>query len=597
MTSPAPAADAPRRTAAPPLSDAARTLLTLAFYGLLSVAFTWPLVLSGGDALHTRQFDQYGVVWMATRGVDLLPDLVDPSTNYPLGASVELVDAWIHLALAAATQAILTPLQQVALLVLVGPVLTAWAAERLAARGLGVRFPWSLLAGVAFGFSGLAATAWLEGHVYFLLDPWLPLLALWTLRATSRAGRPVHGLLAGAAWVLCLATTAYLALIGALVAAVMLLRGALLQPDRRRLARATAPMALVVGVASAAYAASFLGVDSVEETAPDGWVLSGVASLGGLAAWTPAVDMVRNHSISAPLGAGTLGLVLFAPRVLRGLPGWRTWLGLAVAGLVLAFGPAVQVGLDDRSWAATPLLFATDLPVWRKVHFPVRMMWLWYLGGGLVAALVADRLARRVGGAWVAPLFVVVLIDALVGTGAPLRARQTIAATPSAYQAAPPDGPLLDLLGQPPFEDRDDDFAVVGHLLCYYQATHRRPVLDPCVKPLRENPRAVVGREVLSLLIEAADPPDQHLGQRVEAVRSLLEALGIRAVAVHLDLLPNEIHAVVLGGMEQVAAGPPARVSSDGGETIALFVLPAGAPTDPRAAYEALARAHRGEAP
>ena len=59
---------------------------------------------------------------------------------------------------------------------LLGTALNAFTAERSAASDLGVGRPASLLAGIAYGYSGIAGNVILEGHVYHLLNPWLPLL-------------------------------------------------------------------------------------------------------------------------------------------------------------------------------------------------------------------------------------------------------------------------------------------------------------------------------------------------------------------------------------------------------------------------------------
>jgi hypothetical protein len=525
---------------------------------LLSVLFSWPWAALDGTFLPTRQFDLYGTVWLVEHARLALATLRSPVSGLPDGEDLHRLDTWVLAALGALTSGWLDPVRLLQAVVLAGPVLSAVAAERCAARGFGVRPPWSLVAGVIYGFSGLGATALLEGHVYYLLDPWLPLLLWALLAANGPGGRLQHGLAAGAAWALALGTSAYLGIVGAILAAVFFARGAWIRLDRRPVARALAGFVAAALPVGALYALVFRGGSAGVASDPATVLAGGSATLASLATWSPAIEL-DDHSIAAPLGFVTLALVAVAPVVLAGKGGWRTLAGLAVASVVLALGPTVQTGMGglgtwywvDLRGAGANLAF---------LHFPVRFLWLWSLCGGIVAAQVVDALAERLGARVAAPLLALVAFDALVISAVPLRVGTVPATIPSAYAAAPPDGLLLDLLAEDPNPGSGIDLWM-RRLACYYQARHHRPVVGRCLSPLGAPPQEAAERALREALLDGTDP------------RGPLATLGVAAVAVHLDLFTPDARAAVMAGLG-AALGPPAATSTDGGETVALFRVP-----------------------
>ncbi|MFZ5475840.1 MAG: hypothetical protein ACOZNI_03620, partial [Myxococcota bacterium] len=169
----------------------------------LAIAWTWPAVVT--DGLVGRQPDAAGTAWFLSAAPRLAESLRDPLTGWPAGVEYGRPDSWTMIVLGALLDGA-SPARVHAWVGVLGVFASAWAAEGFA-RALGAKAPWSLVAGAAFAFGGLAGTAWLEGYTYHLADPWLPLFAWAWWRATSPDGRVVHGLAAAGAFLLTLWTT------------------------------------------------------------------------------------------------------------------------------------------------------------------------------------------------------------------------------------------------------------------------------------------------------------------------------------------------------------------------------------------------------
>ncbi len=561
----------------------------VACYSLVSVLFSWPTVRLDSSVFYTRQFDLYGVLWMIRHVREVLFDGVVTATNFPLGENATRPDAYVLALVALGAGDKVSPLAIVRLFVLAGPVAGALAAEHCAARGFGVRRPWSLLAGLAYGFNGLAATAWLEGHVYFLFDPWLPLLLLSLVRLTRSAAPRTEGVKAGCYWILALATSGYIGIFASLLVAIMLVRGVIAQVDRRRALRTAAVPLLIFLPFGILYAWVFFG--GTGQVAPDLWraSTSGAASIARLTSWWPGVDGKTYHSIATPLGFVTVSLGAFAPIVLARHRGWRTLLGTAAAAVLVSFGPVISPGLGAGGGVPAPMVLFAGTPVMTFLHFPVRFLWLAYLCGGIVAARSADEIARRVGFLPGLPLLAMAIVDSIALTGAPFRAEPVLAGIPSAYKAVPAGMAVLDLFGEQPVALGEIGVRVTK-LTTYYQTVHGRPVLAAALPTYGKNCRDRIAARVVCRLLDWK--PGATAGAQADVVdlEALLAELGIGAVAVHSDLFAPDDLAPILDGL-RTALGPPAAVSRDGGETVVLFLVRKHPNADPLARYRKLLEA------
>lgn len=537
-------------------------------YVALSLAFSWPLG-AFPDALVTRHFDVYPSIWLVDRAREAFPALQHDASAWPYGESLARVDSYVLLLLGWLGGGVLGAQRLVAFLGVLGPAIGAFAAEHTAHRTFHVARPWSWIAGCAYGFSGIAATALLEGHVHHVVNPWLPLLLASTWRATEPNGTR-HAVLAGVWWTLGLFTSAYFGVVGALLVGAITVHAVFFPVLSLRRPQRLLPTALIAVASGALYLRIFnLGgrFSDGQGLPPDLLWDVGSVTMEGLGGWSGLID-TRMHSISAPVGFTGFWLMLFAPIVLRERRAWRMLWFLAFGALALALGRAIRITLGDPGWPS-PVQLVLGLPGLEWFRFPARFAWIYALCGGIVAARVAAELAI-----WRPRLAVGLLVlcagDAVVGTGLPWRLRQHASGTPSAYAAAPSDRVVLDLY--PAAADRSSVEVELWTraLSCYYQAGHDRPILEVCIGTGVDSPREQVTGWLTAALL--APDPDHA------AVRETLARLGVGAVALHADFYrpgDREGLAVSLGDM----LGPPAAESVDAGEHVILWKVPGeGAP-------------------
>jgi len=540
-------------------------LVALAVYSVLVCVWTWPLV-TGATPLPARNFDAFCVQWVAAAATRLDLTMTDPLSQWPFGNSLARSDSLIYLLVAR----LLTPLLGVDGLVnslgLVGQVVSAWAAERLARQVYAVPSPWSLVAGLAYAFTGLGATMVLEGHVYLLLAPWLPLL-VGALQGLDLNRDARAGLVVLAWWTLCLLTSAYTGIAASLVVAVWGMHAVW---SGRVWTAAWGSFTLGALFVGGLYTAVFvaapddpLGLD-LGNRAAGSQMLHGSARLGLLVGWSPAVDL-DGHSFWPSLAVGALALALYA-RWAPAAPG--RVLAATAAALLLALGPQIDAYRPDDvgfPWLLSPFAEVAG----NFFRFPSRLLPVASLGLGIVAAGVLAHLAERLpraatvyGGA--------LLVEAAVAGGLPFRTRAFEGSLPAAYHAAPAGWAVLDLT--PVFAGPGEvDLAFYfDRLGCRWQALHGRPTLAQCVdtRPYAGVAHAV-SMEVGSRLLE------ERTGDLADALR----AVGIGSVGVRPDLYPRQDREQIVSGLE-AALGPVAAVSSNGGEALALWTVP-GAEGEP----------------
>lgn len=550
-----------------------RTAISLLVFSAVSVAFSWPLLLHLDRATVTRQVDVYGAIWLVQAVQAVSSSMLSP-TAWPVGQDLWAGDSLLMLLVARVLHAWTWPVVFISAVTLAGPVLSAWAAERFAARILGAAFPWSLVAGLGYGFSGLVATTLLEGQVYALVAPWLPLLAGAWITALGPEARLRHGLLAGLFWALCLLTTAYLGVAASLL--VVGIAASEARPGRTRIRPplAAAAVALPVGGAYVALLRRALAGSSGDTlastlAAPGQW---GSSTLASLAAPYPGIDLF-DHSMGPTLGWTCFLFALLAPVVL-GRPGpWRGLLATSLVLLVASLGP--QIGPVFReTWLLTWTIW--DAPGLDGFRFPCRLLAVSMLGFATVAAAVLTRLARGRPW-WVAPVFGLILVD-IFGIGkVSARTGTTFVETPSAYRAVSSEGALLELL--PRFGPRETDLDIYfRHLSGTFAGAHGRPVVHAWgsdvhgVNGARSGaPGARVGA-ALDLWIFAGRCPDRGDGTPCD-VAGWLAGLGIGSVAVRPHLWLRQDRGLVAARLEEVL-GPPVAESTDAGDWVRVHRVP-----------------------
>jgi hypothetical protein len=528
-------------------------LASLSIWLGLAIAWTWPALLAGNGRMLGRFFDAPGTVWGIHAAPRLLDGLHDLWTGWPLGGDYHRLDSFTLVPIGWLFSGI-DPVQVHGLLMVIGVALSAWAAQGFAGA-VGARAPWTLLAGLGFGFSGLAANALIEGHVYHVLDPWLPLFG-WTLwRALGPDGRARDGLLAGLFFCLCLATTGYLGVVAALVGAGMVIGAG--KPVLSRLGPLAAAAAVALiggGVYVWAYAAGAPPADlAMGELSPIS------AHLSGLAAATPELDRTE-HALAPVVSAWMLALVLLAPRVLRDQPRLRGLMWTAVAALVLSMAPTFSASAGQ---VLLPVSFEKlgEMGLGALVRFPVRLGWGWVLLGGVVAARVATQLAPRWGRmGWVVLLIAVVETMGVVGL--PTRQVERFAGPdPAAYRSG--SGPVLDLFPESLVEsDRMDLW--LGALTCLDQTRHGRPLAHDCVSTAGSAAADRIGAWVTARLFEG----------RVSEVAQALRDLGFESLALHEGVFAPGDRARLVWALREMDPDP--ATSGLSGDAIRVYRVPAG---------------------
>ncbi len=595
---------AARLAAAPaPVREAVTFLIFLIFAVLWSAPAAW------GDALLGRLPDAPGTVWFLHAAPRLVHGLHDPLTGGVGGVTYARPDSFVLMAVGWAFQGV-SPFVLYRAVAVFGIAVSAWAAE-VFARALGARFPWSLVAGFAFMGCGLATTALLEGYVYHVFDPWLPLFGMFWWRATGPGGRARDGVLAGVFFVLTVLTTAWLGLAaGVLLVGVLAARlgGALVggrpvEPSgsagggvqgaegARPLRNASpasfgdlasrgasavvsalgrvvhafpllplAAAALTVATPLYLYVRTFMGAaDSID------------ASIAAHADITMHLRSVVRHLAlpdisvdadgdfqSAAVGPTTLVLLAAAPVALRHVRGWRS---IAVAG-VLALGVSLLPRVDPATWVSV-LPVALQAPVTAVagslLRFPERPGWAWVLCAGVLGARVLTEIARMRGARAASLLFIAALLDVFVGQRLPFRQRATTTETPSAYRAGT--GPVLDLW--PLSADTLPAWTLrTTNEGCLAQVGHQRPIADHCIFVYgTQSPRLAVGVVVSDALLRGD----------VVAAHDVLVRAGFTTLAWHPDVFGVSDRNRLASTLAQLDPAPVD--STDGGDHVIAYAI------------------------
>ncbi len=533
-------------------------------YTLFSIVWSWPLA---ADPLHvdvSRHFDAPGAVGLAhafaTAEHPLAPDVL----AWPWGQSLVRGDAFVFSAVAWVLGG-QWPALPMSLCVLVGPVVSAVGAERLA-RELGAVAPWSLLAGFVYGFSGQSATAVLEGYGFAALNPWLPWMTLAALRASAVEGTYFDAATGVLAWTLCLATTAYTGIGASVLLVFVLAGGAIVARGVRGPAVALLMGVTASGLAAVAFflSAPAHGQRFVPDVATTTMMMrNGSATLGSLLWRAPSFD-VGLHSQAVLVSSLALALTVLGCVALRPLPvGSRRLLACACVAGLAAFGPALRLELRDDGipWVLAPL---AQLGAGAFYRFPERLFVPVSLVLGTLGAVVLGRIATATSRRWAGALLVAGAVEALVLVGLPFRVGHGVWGAPSAYAAAPERAAVLDVW--PRMLGRSTELEVrLSRRMVGYAAFHGRPVLsDGLNVSAAEDGRAPVSDWILGRLSDPAADED---------TRVRLAELGVGAVALHEDTFEVGALEVIHEGLTRVF-GPVAARSVDLGESVAVWRVP-----------------------
>jgi len=455
------------------------------------------------------------------------------------------------------------------LLQVVGVFVSAWAAEGFA-RFMGAKAPWSIIAGVSFACSGLAATSILEGYSYHAFNPWLPLLAMAWYRALGPNCRIRDGVLTGVWFMLCVLTSAWIGLSAVVLVVGFSVRWFLgSKRTRRRRWRALRSVgAALVTVAIPMGIYLWVFAQAGDARTPNLAMISNMGqqvtlALIRLAGPGLGID-IAGHSQTHGALATMWALVAVAPVMLRGERKWYVVFVTGLLGLALSMVPR----FPPTGGGEEGLLGLLMETLWSSLlRFPERLAWVWVLCGGVVASMVATKLAeKRVRGLSVLWLFL--FVDLFLVMRLPARQLNGVGGAPSAYDLS--DGPVMDLYAE-------DMSLVPGWILrttnlsCYYQTFHERPIADDCLfTPGRTSPRVELARKIAqSLLRGEAGLVSQRLAQ-----------LGFTSLVVHPDPMNAGDRSRIEESLRQM--DPNLVETADGGEHVYAVAIPAITGTNPR---------------
>jgi hypothetical protein len=522
----------------------------------LGVLWTWPAAIAESGAIVGRHFDALGTVWVIDAASRLGLDLHDPLSGWPAGATYSAIDSWLLLPIAYLASSI-DPVRIHGWLSVVGVSASGLAAAYFA-RAVGARAPWHHLAGLLFAGSGLMATGLLEGHVYQLINPWLPLMALSLWIATGEQGRLRHGASAGLFFGLALLTSGYLGISAALLALGFVTPSL---TDRRR----WGPLS-VAALTALVFGGLYLWVFSSAGAPATDYASAASLQIGSFSLENigpPTLEIDRTgHSLALAISAAALALAVVGWRF--GAPRASMLVGTALFSTVIAMGPQWAIGVNPGDLVfPSPLAWFWELEWVQYFRFPSRVMWTPLLCLGVLAALGLTRLTARLGPWPGLALMVLFVFETVFWVGAPFRQLVLPTAPPAAYLDK--DGPVLDLTGEGINPNGDVD-AWLTAMLCQFQTRHQRPIADNCVVvEASANPRVVLNRWLADRLY-AGD-----LG----AVNRRLGRLGFTEVALHTDwLMPSDrarLHASLAG----LSVDTPPR-ASDGVVFFAVGDVPDG---------------------
>ncbi len=536
--------------------------LALVLFSALSAAWSWPLASDPWGLDIALQMDSPNTLGLAAAVAEAEDPLHPDRLAWPWGQNLVRGDSFVYFALARLLAGG-PPAMPLALCILAGPVISALAAESVSRR-LGTAFPWSLLAGVGYGFSGLQATAVLEGYGFNLLNPWLPWMVGAALLASGPEGRLRDAGLAAAMWLLCVLTSAY-AGIGASLLLLALVGGGVLR--HRQLPRAAALMLGLVLVLGLGWTAFFLSApEDGRRAVPDlatsaAMMRTGSAHLGTLLWRTPSVDLAM-HSQGTLLSSLALALASLGA-LLRPPEGSRRLLGGGLLLVMLSLGNELALWGTDRGipWLLAPL---AELGAGAWLRFPERLLHPASLALALLAARCLSEIAasRRAGALL---LLGAGVVEAMAIVGLPGRVGHRPWAPPTAYASAPQGRAVLDLW--PRYFGRNDVHETrLSRRAVGYSAFHKRPVFSNALNVSNvEDGRAPMSDWLLDRASEGRAAQDDQ-------TRAELEALGVGAVAVHMDLFTATQQAELSAGLDRLF-GPPTARSSDHGERIWLWTV------------------------
>ena len=398
--------------------------LVALFYGVLSIAASWPLARSLASALPSA-YDSMLDVWNQWHFREALaghePLFSTTLLFAPVGTSLASASTGPMLGLLGLPFAPWGPSATYNGALLLGSTLTGWFMY-LTARCLGLPRLASLFAGLVLLLAPMRMAAIQAGHLHIVFLGLIPLLALFATRALDPGRNWKWSLAAGATLLAASFVSGDLMVYGGLMTAALCVHAlwshrsdAERGPQVRRIVALGSCVALFVGpyvgFVSRQVAAS--GIDVVRATEsrihqPDAlqFILPGsfgsswlLGSMSPLFQPSLVTAIGRSPTESSVFMAWTaLGLLVFA--VIRRAAGSGRWLAVLALAFVLGLGPVLQVnGISSFTVHQLPVVlpfaFLNSLPGLDVLRTPGRIMIVGYTALALLAGMGLERAQAR----------------------------------------------------------------------------------------------------------------------------------------------------------------------------------------------------------
>ncbi|MBM74287.1 MAG: hypothetical protein CMK59_02700 [Proteobacteria bacterium] len=462
---------------------------SLVMWVLFSALIQGPAMFS--EHIPGRFFDALGSYWLLARAGSF-DGFFDPLSQWPDGVDYTALDSYLFFGWGLLG---IPPLWAYKLWMILGSGLSAWAAQ-VWSEELGAKAPWSWLAGLGFAFSGLMSKVVLEGHIYLLMLPWLPLCGLFWWRANKRGGKIKDALLAALFFFLCLMTSAYVGL-----SCVLLILG--IWVGQRGWRRSTPLWALSVFPLLLFYVYVFYEAPSQAQTRSLASTVLGSNNLFALLGASPEIER-HGHAQSAAFLPSVLGLALIAPALLSRRSGNRVLWGTALVSLVFSMGPVLTLGFQN-SLMFLPFMWIRS--IFPQLGFPVRLSMTFFLLSSIVASLVLTKWVQK--NRWTGLFLLVAFAEVLFWVKLPFQSSMQTTVSPLVSKNSK--GAYFPLFPQSISVavgyDPEMSFAAQA---CLFQAQERRPTPLNCVSI--DQSRAVYARlkdEIFQALHFDKDLPEE----------------------------------------------------------------------------------------
>lgn len=452
------------------------------FFVILSI-----LWVGWNEGLAGVQYDALGTYWFADRA-STWNSLFDSHTNWPTGAEYKRLDSFVFFVVSILFQWLPTS-TWLPLFSITAITLSGWAASHLA-QELGATRQASWLAGVTFIFHGLSASALLEGHVYHLLLPWLPICILFAWRATKTQKNIRNSLYTALFWFLCLLTSAYLGLATTIALAIIWI------VRKGWTIKSTYAGIGCIIVLSAFYMLLYTDGQAVSSGRDAASMMVGSVNLSNFLGFTPQVDR-ELHAQSLGILAVPLFLALGAHRYTYKRQDTHIMWFVALIVLCFAFGCFVSLASVTPIFPM-PLLWLSELPLFRSIGFPIRLSWPFLLFIGVLASLTASKIR------YVHVIIIWCVAEIFLSNQYQTRQQEVPYTLPDVYQNT--NGASLELYPITPSGNQHSDLPMwYSAYSCFFQTMHHQPIAENCVSTISSShTRVPVAKEFIQKLLSGS---------------------------------------------------------------------------------------------